>query len=558
MLDHYKNERSTVSIPETNTLCMRCLRTRKIHISFLVTLLFLLPAQLFSISQPQPQTSVTVDFSSPAGISHFSPGISHIDTTMNYPWDGNDLAAVNNVKSLIKGAIPYENTPIMAWGVSDPWPNPAQPEPSNWSSLDSRLHLIMDTGGMPVITLSEAPWWMKGQLQPNGTTRLVTQSEEWSDIAYSSRILDNKMGDWLLLVQRVAERYMVSPYNVRYFQVWNELKGYFDPATNTYDYTDSPGVPTGPNAKHGYTYMYNQVYERLMQVATSLGIPGTSIRVGGPYVVMDTYSSTRQSSPSTMSKPYGVYDQRPLDVVQYWLQHKVGAGFITVDGEDDNKDGANITDPFTASQKFADITHWIRSLSNTIYPGAATLPVWWAEWNASPYTDTKNDNYNNAIKTVAMLEFIKVGGSVALLWGGTGVGTSSNGLWTPTIARGGQPLPWYYSYKAFKNYFAPGTTMYKTSISDPASVDALASATRIMLVNKTAKEFTVKVNGMSVSLLPYQVSVIDKSQQHLTGYLIGFIGLSSGIVLITIVLSIYLLKRLRSKSKHLRKYKLTG
>lgn len=451
---------------------------------------------------------VAIDRSSPVGTSQFSPGMTNVDNTLDYPWGNNDLAAVNNVKSLIKQAIPYKNIALMGWGRADPWPDPSQAEPSDWSFLDSGMQQAISTDGIPVLTLNEAPWWMKGQLQPDGTTRSIAQSEEWSDVAYSARILDNEMDAWLHLVQRVAERYMVAPYNVRYFQVWNELKGYYDPLTNAYDYTTKAGDPSGSNAKHGYTYMYNQVYNRLMQVATSLGIPTESIKVGGPYVVMDTWSSTHQGNPSSIAKAYGNYDQRSLDVVQYWLQNKAGAGFITVDGGNVNKDTVNITDPFTASEKFADTTRWIRSLDPTLYPGAATLPIWLAEWYVSPYTDTTDNNYNNAIKAFAMIQFLKAGGEVALSWGGLGDGTASTGLWTTTTAGGGQPLPWYYSYKAFKDDFAPGTHIYKTTVSRPSSLEALASATAIMLVNKTANSLSVTVNGALVWLSPYQVSVI--------------------------------------------------
>lgn len=452
--------------------------------------------------------SVTINVSSPDGVSQFSPGISQVDTTLDYPSGNNSLKAVDNVKSLIKNAIPYENTPIMAWGLPDPWPSPSQKEPGNWSALDSRLHLILDTGGIPVITLAEAPWWMMGQLQPNGTTRLLTESDEWSDIAYSSRILDNKMGAWLQLVQRVAERYMAPPYNVRYFQVWNELKGYYDPITNAYDYTTSAGNSGGSNAKHGYTYMYNQVYGRLMQIATSLGIPTNNVKVGGPYVVMDSWSSTQQSNPSTITKAYGTYDQRPLDVVQYWLQHKAGAGFIALDASNGNKDNVNITDPFTAAEKFADVTHWVRSLNAKLYPDAATLPIWWAEWYADPYTDITNSDYNNAVKSYAIIQLVKAGGAIAFSWGGTGDNGGNTGLWTIT-EDDSQALPWYYSYKAFKDYFSPGTQLYKTLITPSGSVAALASATKIMLVNKTPKSVTVSVNDAIVSLSPYQVRLIN-------------------------------------------------
>ena len=451
---------------------------------------------------------VTIDRSSPSGTSQFSPGITHIDSSLNYPWDNNDSNAVNNVKSLIRQGISYENTQIMAWGAPDPWPDPSQPEPSNWSYLDSRLQLTLDTGGVPVITLSEAPWWMKGQLEPDGTTRLLHSSDEWSDIAYSSRVLDNKMSAWLHLIQRVAERYMVAPYNVRYFQIWNELKGYYNPITNAYDYTTSPGDPGGANAKHGYTYMYNLAYERLMQVARSLGIAPTSIKVGGPYVVMDTWGAKNRSNLSSISKAYGTFDQRPLDVVLYWLQHKTGAGFIALDGSNGNRDNANPADPFVASEKFADMVKVIRSLDNTHYPGATTLPIWWAEWYATSYSNTRDDQYNDAIKSYAMIKFLKAGGAVALSWGGMGDGMSDTGFWTPTTAGGGQPLPWYYSIRALKDSFPPGTTLYKTTVSTSESIEALASSNKVLLVNKTAKNLTASINGSVVSLTPYQVRLI--------------------------------------------------
>ncbi|MGZ3623653.1 MAG: hypothetical protein ACXWPS_00840 [Ktedonobacteraceae bacterium] len=450
---------------------------------------------------------MSVDHSSPAGISQFSPGLSLIDNSLDYPWNHNDPSAISNVKSLIEQGIPFVNNPIMAWGVDDPWPNPSQAKPSNWSSLDTNLQLILQTGGIPVITLSEAPWWMKGQLEPDGSTRLLKQSDEWSNIAYSSRILDNNMGAWLQLVQSVAERYMVPPYNVRYFQVWNELKGYYNPITNAYDYTTSPGDPGGPNAKHGYTYMYNLVYSRLMQVATSLGIPTDTIKVGGPYVVMDTWGSKYQSTLSNISRVYGTYDQRSLDVVLYWLEHKAGAGFIALDASNSNRDNINPANPFVASEKFTDMVVWLRSLDNTRYPGAKTLPVWMAEWYAMPYGNTPNNQYNDAIKSYAMIKFLKAGGSVALLWGGLNNGASDSGLWTPTTAGGGQPLPWYFSYKAFKDYFAPGTAIYNTVVSAPESIETLASASHIMLVNKTTKSLTASVNGSFFALSPYQVCV---------------------------------------------------
>jgi hypothetical protein len=453
--------------------------------------------------------AVTVDHTSPAGISNFSPGFTMVDTSMNYPSDNNDSGAVHSARSLLTRLGGYVNTSIMAWGVDDPWPDPVQKEPTNWSSLDARMKLILATGSIPVITLAEAPWWMKGQLQPDGTTKLLTQADEWTDLAYTSRVLDNKMDAWLHLVQRVAERYMVPPYNVRYFLVWNELKGYYNPVTNAYDYSTSEGNTAAPVAQHGYTYMYNRVYDRLLQVAKMHNISPVEIKVGGPYIVMDTWSSTFQSNPSDMTKAYGTYDQRSLDVVQYWLQHKIGAGFIALDGSNRNKDNVDIADPFTATEKFADVTHWIRSLDDKAYPGSRTLPIWWTEWYASPYSNSPDKHYDNAVKTYAMIKLLEAGGSVPLSWGSPGNDPASAGLWTPTTAGGGQPFPWYFSLKALADCFSPGTQLYRTSVSLQGMVEALASAKKVLLVNKTNQALSVSIDGHTIQLAPYQVSVVD-------------------------------------------------
>ncbi|PWT78527.1 MAG: hypothetical protein C5B60_01020 [Chloroflexi bacterium] len=458
------------------------------------------------VSSVEPDVKVVVDQSYPIGRSEFSPGITHVDNTLDDASGNSDSATIASVKSLLRNGVSFQNTPIMGWGLPDPWPDPSAPEPANWGALDARLQFIVNSAGTPVITLCEAPWWMKGQLQADGSTLVLTRAEEWSSRAFASRILDDKMGAWLHLVERVAERYMVPPYNVRYFQVWNELKGYYDPITNTFDYHTTAGNPTGPHASHGYTYMYNQVYERLMSVAASLGIPENQVKVGGPYAVLDTWSSSSNvSNPSAITRPYGTFDQRPLDVVTYWLQHKAGAGFITVDADATNTDNVNIAHASVASEKFADVVRWIRSLNNAIYPGAATLPIWLGEWYARPYTGWADNRHSDAIKTYAMMEFLKSGGSVALAWGGSDLGRSGPRLWTDTVKGGGKPLPFYYSYLDFKEYFVPGTTLYATTISPAGLVGALASATMVMLVNRTPNPLVVSVDGRIVALTPYDV-----------------------------------------------------
>ncbi len=316
---------------------------------------------------------ITVNVGKQTQGSNFEPGISDIDSSLAYGNPQNNTNAINGAKNLIHNGVPYVNEFLMGWGSDDPWPDPSQNEPTNWGSLDQKMQFAVNAGATPVLSLGMAPWWMVGVQKQDGTTQQLTQNDDFSNLTYQSRVLDNMMSAWLHLVQRAAERYMVPPYNVRYFQVWNELKGYYDFQTNNWDYNDSPGHPNQPTANHGYTYMYNQVYETLMKVAQEKGIDASTIKVGGPYAVMTTYSSSSATNlPTTYGQSYGVYDKHEMDAVEYWLQHKDGAGFITIDGANSNND-KDVVDPYTASDKFSDIVHWIRGLDNTQYPGAATL-----------------------------------------------------------------------------------------------------------------------------------------------------------------------------------------
>jgi hypothetical protein len=255
--------------------------------------------------------------------------------------------------------------------------------------------------------------------------------------------------------------------------------------------------------------MYNLVFQVIMQVASELGIPSSAIELGGPYVSMDTWSSTQQDTDSNITRAYGTFDQRSFDVVEYWLQHKEGAGFITVDASNENYDSTNITDSFTAAEKFADIVHWVRSLDGSVYPGSTTLPIWLAEWYAIPFSNPRNAAVNAAVKAYAMASFALAGGAVALSWGWQGDASPEAGLWTPLTAGGGQPLLWYDVYSAFQRDFSAGTKLYPVEISAPKKVAAIASHNVTMLINKTSHSMFVSLNGMLVRLAPYEVSIVN-------------------------------------------------
>ncbi|NIH80152.1 hypothetical protein [Amycolatopsis viridis] len=241
----------------------------------------------------------------------------------------------------ILGATPMlQNQHIMGFGVGNPEPAPGR---YDWSRLDERMDLIERTGGTPVITLCCAPDWMKGGAI--GTTN-------WDNLAAAP--LRAHFADFARLSAQVAQRYP----QVQYFQVWNELKGFWNAARDNWDVA-------------AYTDLYNQVYDAVKRVRPDA-------RIGGPYVVLTSWSAPAATDhPSQLRGPYGVVDQRSLDVVSYWNEHKHGGDFVALDASTGTRDKGLITTPDKASQIYADATRWAR--------GVTGLPVWWSEF----YPDSK-------------------------------------------------------------------------------------------------------------------------------------------------------------------------
>ena len=206
----------------------------------------------------------------------------------------------------------------------------------------------------------------------------------------------------------VAQRYP----DVKYFQVWNELKGFYNNTLNRWDY-------------EGYTELYNKVYDAVKAVRPDA-------QLGGPYVVVDTYGpGSGVSHPSTISGPWGIYDQRPLDVIEYWLAHKHGAEFIIVDGGIGHRGGATPADANVALGKFGALHNWIKQRTD--------LPIWWGEFYPVPnasWSETAQADF--ALRSVQELK--NTGAAVALLWQPDTEGATCLGcLWYDIKTQGARP-----------------------------------------------------------------------------------------------------------------------
>ncbi|MEV0828093.1 xylan 1,4-beta-xylosidase [Nonomuraea rubra] len=380
-------------------------------------------------------------------------GVTHTQ----YSADNEPQAVVEEARGVL-GRVPMlQNQHIMGWGVGNPEPSPGQ---LNFVDLDRRMTFISSSRGVPVITLCCAPDWMKGGQA--GRT-------DWSKnhtVAPEREHFD----DFAKLAVRVAKQYPT----VKHYMVWNEFKGFWDPATNRWD-------------AQAYTEMYNKVYTALKKV-------NKDIQVGGPYVPIG--SNARAEGPSELSGPWGTVDQRALDAVKYWIEHKKGADFIVVDGASMTNDKGNVPNDFAAQAKFGAITTWLREESDD-------LPVWWAEWYVEPENAQWSEDKRTAVQATALMEFARSGVTTALYWNPQqkGEGECAGCLWSPKV---GGELPMAGLLSGFTKWFPAGVEVQEVQSSDP-KVKALGQASQVVMVNTSDQDVSATVDGRQVTLRPYEI-----------------------------------------------------
>nr|SBP00203.1 xylan 1,4-beta-xylosidase [Nonomuraea gerenzanensis] len=381
-------------------------------------------------------------------------GVTHTQ----YSADNEPQDVVEQARGVL-GRVPMlQNQHIMGWGVGNPEPSPGQ---FNFVDLDRRLTFISSSRGVPVITLCCAPDWMKGGQA--GRT-------DWSKnhtVAPEREHFD----DFAKLAARVAKQYPT----VKHYMVWNEFKGFWDPATNRWD-------------AEAYTEMYNKVYTALKKV-------DKEIQVGGPYVSIGS-NMRNQGPPSELSGPWGTVDQRALDAVKYWIEHKKGADFVVVDGASMTNDKGNVPDDFTALSKFSAITTWLREESDD-------LPVWWAEWYVEPENSQWSEEKRTAVQAAALMEFARSGVTTALYWNPQlkQEGDCAGCLWSPKV---GGELPMAGLLSGFTKWFPAGVQVQEVQTSDP-KVKVLGQASQVVMVNTSDEEVSATVDGRQVTLRPYEI-----------------------------------------------------
>jgi hypothetical protein len=346
-----------------------------------------------------------------------------------------------------------EDTAIMDWGLPDPEPRPGV---FNLSALAARISLIKSTGGTPVITLCTAPDWMKAGSGPE----VPPTPSHYHDFA--------------LLAAEIARSFP----QVKYFVVWNEFKGFRNPATH--------GFEIGP-----YTNMYNDVYAAIKQVRPDA-------EVGGPYAPTAPYANPQPGNlSSTPHGAWGYLNQGTLNAINYWLANKVGADFIAVDGPDYPATGP-ITDPLTAVNKYAAVDLWLRRRTS--------LPIWWMESHLEPSGSGWSASRAAAIRIAALTQLASSGARAGLQWQPQQEQNwPDKGLWTATSSSdGGQPT---VLARLLPRVLA--VLRYPTTVISGQRPGILVAHSRggTVAVNTTTANAAVPMNGTATTLRPGQVSV---------------------------------------------------
>ncbi len=414
-----------------------------------------------------------------AQTSNFSTGVTFTQYSLD-AWG--DADAVARGKALLNNSTTIVNQHIMGFGALNPEPFD---DDYQFDSIDRRIGIVNGAGkDADVIALTAccAPDWMKGG-QPGET--------DWSKIEVAP--LPEHFDDYAELVAEIVQRPEFS--NIRYLHVWNEMKGFWDSSRNRWNH-------------EAYTVLYNKVWTAVKAVRQD-------IKIGGPYVFLNSFGDFNWNG-SDFGGDWGNYDKRDLEVITYWLENKVGADFIVVDSTSNNRDGIHPVDQFERTQKFADFMVWLRSLDESTYPGATTLPMWWAEWYINVDNGSASQDEKNAVMATGMIRTIKSGASAALIWGPQGDANGDMfplGLFSETrIPNGGQPTPYYATHKHLHDHFAAGVRLIERDI-DNKDVEILASDKKALVVNKTSSSQSFALDNKQITLQPWQVRLLDTGSE---------------------------------------------
>lgn len=403
----------------------------------------------------------------------FISGFRYGTTQTHYMWESKNAVAAKAAAECIRNVSVINNQHIISFGAS--YMQESQGAPLDFTSLDARLTRLKMLGGEYMLTFCSAPGWM-----------LVSNPEGKYDP--ESRPKEEYFDDYAQLCAEVAKRYP----EVKYFQIWNEFKGFWNSSTNWWD--DAL-----------YLKFYNKIYKAVKAVRPDALVGGFYMGIRGDgseqfgFSAVDTFDPLNDKEDGNL-----VWES-----MRYWLNNKEGADFICFDrGIQGFRNSADYTveQAFQLTKEYQAILEKIRELTD--------LPLIMSEfYGHRPAKSSLDMSQEYKAAHYAMIYKYMLQGArdrsyTALLW----MEEEKNGvsLFTDTNAMsGGQPTKFYDMTYEFTQNFSKGHTIINSGSADESKIEVIASETRVMAINKTDSRQVVKYGDRYYEMSPFEVLFLD-------------------------------------------------
>lgn len=476
----------------------------------------------------QADATIMINYTDSKGAVTFNIGESYELKGSEYV----DSSSQQKIADITKDSLALQNQHVIGFGSTALWTDPTERDPNNWdwNSLDAKIETMRLASGTDgadiVITLGMAPVWMTTHqaksspsypayenwtdypgANPGSPNTKYSENPALGDDSITEDTINASVDPWFeddfaFMAAAVAERYP----DVKTFQVWNEMKGYYLSSENHWDYEQ-------------YTSLYNKVYTAVKNVRPDA-------KLGGPYVVMSSWhdesSASHPSSIPECQGSWGVFDQRDLDVISYWLEHKAGADYLLVDtATTTNHDSDPGFDQFQTKEKTDALRKCIDTLTEASSASDQLLPIGIAEYypkanggvtqqqaaaiTANALGDTIQNKFNYVLLWDLMGKSCDPLDSASLI----ALSTSVNDADCPNSAQQGQPSALAPVLSGIKERFGNGALLYAPQF-DTTKVGVFASNDGIMLVNKLNSSQDAIINSCApINLSAYEVKFID-------------------------------------------------
>lgn len=462
------------------------------------------------VADLSPDVHVTIK-DTVALTSKFETAVSHVASAdllyASATTKANGMAA-------LAPAITWHQLHLMGWGTLDPWQwngtgtRPAAP--TNWASLDAFLTMVLGMGGKIALNTQLYSWHLKGKWMPDGTTVPMNAAEAFSD---SGVLMTSKVPDYLLLIQKMAERYLVAPYNVKMWITGTEFHGLYQGRSRNFNEWryDAYAGTAGNSADMGMAYLHNITVDKITEVAIAKGIDPASLIIVNNYPPIISRATPTNDSVAAghplRGRPWGTANKQGPSILANMpplLKRLDAIGFDMATG---NMDRVALVDDLANLNRIDDIVGYTRT---TVPNKPVAILEMYDKLQAEP---TATAQQRASFRAEAYRKLVLNGVWTAFIWGTAGEAMNPGSeLAVPDAALltdGGQSTPMLNVVKLYHDHFGPATPIYDTEVAGEG-VSVLASNKVTLLNNRTNTQRKVALRDDMYTLNAYEQRVIPR------------------------------------------------